>query len=73
LVELLQKLQYKYPFHQVVGFYLEQSGVFKEDEIKLLQGFERKYDFYLVHEMIEMVYSAKWRLYYPKNWESIAG
>lgn len=67
LSAMLRKLNYTYPYHQVIGFYLDNARVYKESSIKLLQKFDIKYDFYLTHKMIDKVYSKKWRLYYPKG------
>lgn len=63
----LAGLNYIYPYHQVVGFYLEKTGRYREAQIKLLEQFEIKYDFYLTHQMKETEYSKRWKLYYPKN------
>lgn len=67
LTAMLKKLDYIYPYHQAIAFYLEKSEVYKKSQIKLLEKFEIKNDFYLVHNMKEMGYSKKWRLYYPKG------
>ena len=66
LYETLKKLDYIYPYHQVVGFYLEKVGL----EDRLLEPFIKmglEFDFYLDHEIEDMAYSARWRLYYPDN------
>jgi len=67
LTAMLKQLNYVYPYHQAIGFYLERSGVYKENMIDLLNKFNIKFDFYLVHGMKEMEYSKRWRLYYPKG------
>ena len=67
LAAMLKKLNYTYPYHQAVGFYLERAGVYKNSLIALLRKFERKHDFYLTHQMKEKSYSKAWRLYYPKG------
>lgn len=63
----LKKLDYIYPYHQVVGFYLEKAGVYKESSLALFQKEELRYDFYLMHQMKETEYSERWRLYFPKG------
>jgi len=35
--------------------------------IDLMQDFDIKYNFYLTHQMKDMDYSSKWRLYIPKD------
>ena len=63
----LRKLNYVYPYHQAIGFYLEKSGVYSDSQINLLRKFDIKYNFYLAHQMKEMEYSRKWRLFFPKG------
>lgn len=66
LAAMLKQLDYTYPYHQAVGFYLEKAG-YREAQISLLKKFTLEYDFYLTHQMKEKLYSKKWRLYYPKG------
>jgi len=66
LTAMLKKLGYTYPYHQVIGFYLERSG-YKESAIQLLKKFPMEFDFYLEHKMAETEYSPEWKLYYPKG------
>ncbi len=67
LTALLKKIDYTYPYHQAIGFYLEKSNVYRDSQIDLLKRFDFKYDFYLTYNMKEMEYSKEWKLYYPKN------
>lgn len=67
LAAMLKKLDYVYPYHQAIGFYLEKSGVYKETQINLMKKFRIEYDFYLTHQMKNMSYSKEWRLYFPKG------
>lgn len=67
LAATLRKMDYVYPYHQVIGFYLDRAGVYRESAVALLRRFEFKYDFYLMHEMKETAYSEKWRLFFPKG------
>lgn len=66
LVSYLKKMDYKYPYHQLIGFYLEKAG-YKVDILKLLKQFEIKYDFYLTYQMKEKAYSDTWKVYYPRG------
>jgi hypothetical protein len=63
----LQVMNHTYPYHQVIGFYLERAGTCDECSLERLSNFGLSFDFYLVHQMAEMEYSKKWRLYYPAN------
>lgn len=67
LSAMLQKLNYIYPYHQAIGFYLERAGVYREAQIRLLKKFNFEYDFYMTHQMEKTEYSKEWRLYYPKG------
>ncbi len=67
LAETLRVLNFTYPYHQVVGFYLEKAGGYMVSQIELFTQFDQEYDFYLTHDMGETFYSEKWRLYYPNN------
>lgn len=66
LAATLKKLNYIYPYHQAIGFYLERAGYIKSS-IEIMEKFEMKYDFYLTHRVENMDYSSKWRLYFPKD------
>jgi hypothetical protein len=67
MVAYLDKINYKYPYHQAIGFYLERTGEYRESLIELLDRFEIKYDFYLIHNMNAISYSKRWRLFYPEG------
>jgi len=67
LTAMLRKLNYIYPYHQAIGFYLQKSGMYKESQLELLKQFQFNYEFYLTHEMRDTKYSKEWRLYYPRG------
>lgn len=67
LASLLEQLNYTYPYHQAIGFYLEKAGVYNDSQINLLRKYDMSYDFYLTHQMKRMSYTRTWRLYYPKG------
>jgi predicted transcriptional regulator of viral defense system len=67
LTALLRKLDFMYPYHQVIGFYLEKAGVYSATQIDLLKKFEMRFDFYLAHKIENTKYLNKWRLFYPKG------
>ena len=66
LVAVLKKMNYAYPYHQVIGFYLERAG-YKESSIQLLRKIPMRLDFYLEHGITDRDYSKEWRLYFPKG------
>lgn len=66
LLVTLKKMDFKYPYHQLIGFYLEKAG-YSEDILNLLNQFEIKYNFYLTYQMRDKQFSNRWRVYYPKG------
>lgn len=69
LAALLTQLEYMYPYHQAMGFYLERSGVFAPSAIELFRGkFNYEFDFYLTYEMKQTRYDPRWRLHVPKGY-----
>lgn len=69
LTAILKKLDFIYPYHQVIGFYLEQAGVYKKEQIDLLKNFDIKYDFYLTRQIKAKAFSDTWRIYYPQEFD----
>ncbi len=64
LLVILQKLDFIYPYHQAIGFYLERAGYQK----KLSEGFRDKpvqFDFYLEYGMKEKSFDENWKIWYP--------
>lgn len=66
LVAMLKKINYVYPYHQVIGFYMQRAG-FDEASLNLLKKMGLKYDFYLDYKMKKKKHTKEWRLYYPNN------
>jgi hypothetical protein len=66
LLAYLKKMDYIYPYHQVLGFYLEKAG-YKESHLKILDGMDLEYDFYLNYNMKNPSFSERWKLYYPEH------
>ena len=67
LAATLKKLDYIYPYHQVIGFYLDQAGVYKQSAVARFLQMGLDFDFHLTHKMKEVEYSKKWRLFFPKG------
>jgi hypothetical protein len=67
MLAMLKKLNYIYPYHQAIGFYMAKSEVYKDSFIKYFNKFEMKYDFYLTYQMKDCEYSKEWRLYFPNG------
>lgn len=66
LTAMLKKLDYTYPYHQALGFYMERTG-FRDTQLKLLRKFPIEFDFYLDYALQEVEYDSNWRIYFPKH------
>ena len=66
LVATLRKLEYIYPFHQAIGFYMERAG-YPESKFTRLKELGLEFDFYLSYGVKDPEYIPKWRLYIPRG------
>lgn len=66
LMWMLRKLNFSYPYHQAIGYYVERAG-YKPSQIDLIRRVPIEQDFYLMHEMGETRYIDDWRLAVPKG------
>ena len=64
LISTLKKMNYIYPYHQVIGFYLEKAG-YEKNLLKLVENLKIKYKFYLNYQINNKEFSTRWNLYYP--------
>jgi predicted transcriptional regulator of viral defense system len=67
LSNYLSRIDYLYPYHQAIGFYLTAAGNYKESQIRIFKNIPQLFDFYLAYDMQNMEYSKEWRIYYPKG------
>lgn len=67
LVATLVSLEYTYPYHQAIGFYLEKAGNYSEEQIALIDRFPKNFNFYLTHQIKKMDFSERWKIYYPSG------
>jgi hypothetical protein len=66
LVATLKKLNYVYPYHQVIGFYLERAG-FEPTRLEQIEKLGKQIDFYAAYGLKDPEYSKRWRLFYPRG------
>jgi hypothetical protein len=65
-LQILQKLNYLYPYHQAIGFYLQAAGYSSQDQA-LFKHIGMKYDFYLSHGLKRPMFDKRWRVFYPRG------
>ncbi len=66
LVAILNNIDFIYPYHQAIGFYLERAGI-ESKKLDQLRKKKMEFDFYLAYDMQEKEYSQNWKIYYPKG------
>jgi len=67
LVAYLRRLNFTYPYHQAIGYYLNRSGNFTEEQLAPVREFGTQFDFYLDYGMKKTDYVEEWRLYVPQG------
>lgn len=62
----LNQLNYIYPYHQLIGFYLEKANY---EEKRYLMFYEKisSFKFYLTYNISNKQYDEKWKIYFPKG------
>lgn len=66
LIKILKNLDYTYPYHQAIGFYMDRAG-YDTTTLKKLRTLGLDFDFYLAHGTRDKRYDSYWRLFYPKG------
>lgn len=66
LLAMLNKLDYAYPYHQAIGYYLERAA-YKASQLDLIRRLPIQHDFYLAHKIGETRYESSWRLHIPNG------
>jgi hypothetical protein len=66
LAAMLKRMAFGYPYHQVIGYYLERAG-YKASLIQLFEQQQMERDFYLTHDAGKTSYVRRWRLHVPQG------
>lgn len=64
LIDTLDSLEYVYPYHQAVGFYMEKAN-YPPTWLNKFQSMGLDYNFYLAHGMEQTAFDSRWRIFYP--------
>jgi hypothetical protein len=68
IVKLLRRLDYTYPYHQAIGFYLENAGHAPGGlEALINRKSKLKFDFFLAHGIKQTHFDERWRIHYPAD------
>jgi hypothetical protein len=63
-LETLKALNYVYPYHQAIGFYLQHAG-FPARQLDFLRELGTTFRFYLGYGKVERGFDEYWCVYYP--------
>jgi hypothetical protein len=66
LISTLKQLDYLYPYHQLIGFYMEKAG-YDEASLTKMEAFGIAFDFYATYGLKKTEYNERWRLFYPRG------
>lgn len=66
ILATLKKLDYVYPYHQAIGFYMQRAG-YESSRYERLRSLGLGFDFYLAHDIRDQDFDPHWRLYFPKG------
>ena len=66
LYNYLNQLNYIYPYHQLIGFYLEKANYEEERYLMFYENIS-SLKFYLTYNISNKQYDEKWKIYFPKG------
>ncbi len=64
MISLLSTLNYRYPYHQALGFYLERAGA-NSALLNQLKDIGLHFNFYLDYSMSKPDFDNSWRVFFP--------
>lgn len=66
MLAMLRKLDFLYPYHQAIGYYLERAG-YSSSQLDQVRRLPFVHDHYLTHDMGPTRYEPDWRLWVPQG------
>lgn len=66
LYNYLNQLNYIYPYHQLIGFYLEKANYEEKRYLMFYKNISSS-KFYLTYNISNKQYDEKWKIYFPKG------
>lgn len=66
LAFMLRRLNFNYPYHQAIGFYMERAG-YRARQLERFRKLPMPFDFYLTHGTQETRYVPEWKLHVPAS------
>lgn len=66
IIATLKKLEYTYPYHQAIGFYMDRAG-YPASALTRLRELGLRFNFYLVAGVKDLDYVEEWKLFIPKG------
>ena len=64
LVATLKKLDYVYPYHQSIGFYMQAAG-YSKAQLERLRSLGLKFNFYVSYRTRDAQYDSEWKVFHP--------
>ena len=71
LLTILKTMGHKYPYHQAIGFLMQQAS-YPEGTLAKLRALGIKHKFYLAYGMKKPAFDSDWRLYCPKDVDTLS-
>ena len=72
LLRILNALDYSYPYHQSVGFYMKLNG-YPEADLDLVRKLGAEVKFYLGHGLKDPVLEDEFKVYFPRLLQAVLG
>jgi predicted transcriptional regulator of viral defense system len=66
LAKYLAKLDYVYPFHQAIGWYMEKAD-YSDKQLKAFRSLPKHRRFYLTHKIEKPVFDDAWQIFVPSH------